>query len=137
MRALGLLLALVGLLGTSARSNAALHPGDAAIRAIQFVDEREGWAVGDDGVIWHSIDGGQTWERQYSGVRASFRALHFITPYTGWVVGRMEMPGGVSRGIVLVTTDGGLKWAPMSTDSLPGLNCVRFFDQRNGIAAGD
>jgi len=137
MRALVILLALVGFLGTSARTSAALHSGDAAIRAIQFVDEREGWAVGDDGVIWHSIDGGQGWERQYSGVRASLRALHFITPYTGWVVGRMEMPGGMSRGVVLVTTDGGLKWAPMSTDALPGLNCVRFFDQRNGIAAGD
>ena len=115
---------------------AASHPSDAAVRSIQFVDEREGWAVGDDGVIWHSIDGGQKWERQKSGVRASLRSVHFLTPYTGWVVGRMELAGGDSRGIVLVTTDGGLTWSIAST-SLPGLNYVHFFTQRNGIAAGD
>ena len=44
---------------------------DAPLRAIQFVDKNEGWSVGDDGVIWHSIDGGKNWERQKSGTRAS------------------------------------------------------------------
>ncbi len=116
---------------------AAHHPGDAAIRSVQFADEREGWACGDDGVIWHSIDGGQNWEQQASGVNASLRAIQFLTPYTGWAVGRVELPGGASRGVVLGTTDGGLKWSPIATQALPGLNCVKFFNQRNGIAAGD
>src|SRR5262245_27182121 len=31
---------------------------DAGLHAVQFVDHSEGWAVGDDGVIWHSMDGG-------------------------------------------------------------------------------
>ena len=113
------------------------YPADAPIRSIQFVDEREGWAVGDDGAIWHSIDGGLTWEPQTSGVRASLRGVHFLTPYTGWIVGRVELPGGNSRGIVLATTDGGLKWNLVSTNAVPGLNCVKFFSQRNGMAAGD
>ena len=43
------------------------HFGDAALRSIQFVDENEGWAAGDDGVMWHTIDGGKTWERQPTG----------------------------------------------------------------------
>jgi photosystem II stability/assembly factor-like uncharacterized protein len=116
---------------------AASHPGDAAVRAIQFVDEREGWAVGDDGVIWHSIDAGVSWERQSNGVNASLRAVHFITPYSGWVAGRLELPGGSSRGVVLATTDGGLKWVAVAESALPGLNCIRFFNARNGIAAGD
>ena len=115
---------------------AVTHPGDAAIRAVQFVDDREGWAVGDDGVIWHSIDGGRKWEEQASGVRASLRSVHFLTPYTGWIVGRIETPSG-SRGVVLSTTDGGLKWVYSATQPLPGLNTVRFFTQRNGVAAGD
>ena len=137
MRTLGISFILAVFLGLSARLEAATHTGDAAIRSIQFVDEREGWAVGDDGAIWHSIDGGQAWERQKSGVRASLRAVHFLTPYTGWVVGRSELPGGGSRGIVLVTTDAGLNWIPIASSAIPGLNCVRFFNQRNGIAAGD
>ena len=113
------------------------HYNDAAIRAIQFVDENEGWGVGDDGVIWHSIDGGKAWERQPSGTRASLRAVHFLTPYSGWAVGRIELPGGGSSGVVLATTDGGLKWRTISTNSVPGLNLVKFFGEKTGVAAGD
>src|SRR5262249_31572305 len=40
------------------------HFGDAALRTIQFADENEGWTAGDDGVVWHTIDGGKRWERQ-------------------------------------------------------------------------
>ena len=56
---------------------------DAGIHAIHFIDKSEGWAVGDDGVVWHSIDGGGNWERQKTGTRASLRGVHFQTPYTG------------------------------------------------------
>ena len=69
---------------------------DASLHAVQFVDAQEGWAVGDEGVIWHTIDAGQHWERQPSGVRASLRALHFLDGFTGWVAGREELPGGGS-----------------------------------------
>src|SRR5438132_611793 len=68
---------------------------DAALHAVQFIEEegqtREGWAVGDDGVVWHSTDGGKNWERQPTGTRASLRSLHFLTPLHGWVAGREEL----------------------------------------------
>ena len=87
------------------------HFDDAPIHAIQMVDRTEGWAVGAEGVIWHTIDGGQHWERQPSGVRGTLCGLHFVTPYTGWVVGREELPDGSgSSGIILVTRDGGKTW---------------------------
>src|SRR5579883_3309856 len=111
---------------------------DAALRAVQFVDREEGWAVGDVGVIWHTIDGGRTWERQPSGVRASLRGLHFLNPYTAWVVGREELPhGGGSTGVLLFTADGGLTWHSAGEYALPGLNAVRFLDNRTGYVAGD
>ncbi len=111
---------------------------DAALHAVQFVDREEGWAVGDAGVIWHTIDGGRTWERQPTGVRASLRGLHFLNPYTGWVVGREELPhGGGSTGVLLFTVDGGLKWRSAGEYALPGLNAVRFLDNRTGYVAGD
>jgi photosystem II stability/assembly factor-like uncharacterized protein len=111
---------------------------DAGLRAVQFVDASEGWAVGDEGVVWHTIDGGRNWERQPTGVRASLRSVHFLDPYTGWAVGREELPhNGGSVGVVLMTRDGGLKWERVGDNSLPGLNRVRFFDPRCGIAVGD
>jgi photosystem II stability/assembly factor-like uncharacterized protein/tetratricopeptide (TPR) repeat protein len=110
---------------------------DAALRTIQFADENEGWAAGDDGVIWHTINGGKSWERQPTGTRASIRGVHFLTPYSGWAVGRAELPGGRSTGVVLATADGGLQWSPASVNAVPGLNVVKFFGERHGIAAGD
>ena len=37
------------------------------LRAITFVDDQHGWAVGQLGLILHSNDGGRTWQRQRSG----------------------------------------------------------------------
>lgn len=110
---------------------------DACLRAVYFVDLSEGWAVGDDGVVWHSIDGGSTWERQATGTRASLRAVHFITPFVGWIVGREERPDGTSVGVVLATADGGIRWTRLAWNTLPGLHAVRFFDEKTGIVAGE
>ncbi len=133
MRAASLLLCLAA----SSFAADVPHFGDATLRAVQFVDENEGWAAGDDGVVWHTIDSGKTWERQSTGVRASLRSIQFITPYAGWIAGRIELPGGGSSGVVLGTTDGGLKWRVLSSNSVPGLNAIKFFGDRDGIAAGD
>jgi photosystem II stability/assembly factor-like uncharacterized protein len=111
---------------------------DAPLHAVQFVDAREGWAAGADGVIWHTIDAGKQWERQPTGTRATLRAVHFLNPYTGWAIGREELPhAGGSAGVVLFTDDGGLRWTRMPSPTLPGLNYVRFFDGGTGIVAGD
>lgn len=134
---LGVLLASTLLL---ARAGAAdfRHFDDAALRAVQFVDRNEGWAVGDEGVVWHTIDGGRTWERQPTGVRASLRSLHFLNPYTGWVVGREELPHGAgSVGVLLFTDDGGLKWRRGAVNALPGLNRVQFLNEKAGFVIGD
>jgi photosystem II stability/assembly factor-like uncharacterized protein len=111
---------------------------DAALRAVSFVDRDEGWAAGDDGAIWHTIDGGTTWEPQSSGVRASLRGICFLNPFTGWIVGREEMPNGAgSTGIILSTSDGGQKWTRQAQNVLPGLHAVKFFTDRLGIVAGE
>ena len=92
---------------------------DAALHAVQFVDANEGWAAGDDGVVWHTIDGGRNWERQPTGVRASLRAVHFLNPYTGWVAGREELPfAGGSSGVLLFTKDGGLRWQRVTLETV-------------------
>jgi len=109
---------------------------DAALHAVQFVDSQEGWAVGDDGVIWHTIDGGQSWERQASGTRASLRSVCFLDPFTGYVAGIDVLPDGRSSGVILYTSDGGLKWQKASVRELPGIFRIQFLDRRNGFVAG-
>src|SRR5262245_47539588 len=120
MRSLLLCLLLLPAIVVPAGAAHLRHPEDATLRAVQFVDEREGWAVGDEGVIWHTIDAGKNWERQSSGVRSSLQSLHFLNPYVGWIAGREELPGGGSVGVVLFTRDGGVSWRKLLPNSLPG-----------------
>jgi photosystem II stability/assembly factor-like uncharacterized protein len=130
-------LAVTAALVAPARANDLRNFEDAALHAVQFVDKQEGWAVGDEGVVWHTIDGGSSWERQPTAVRASLRSLHFLNPYTGWVAGREELPHGGSVGVLLFTQDGGLRWQRTGRDVLPGLNRVRFLDNKTGFITGD
>ena len=114
------------------------HVEDATLRSVHFIDAQEGWAVGDEGVILHTIDSGRHWERQTTGTHASLRSVHFLTPFVGWAVGRAELPYGMgSVGVVLFTRDGGLEWKQQLANTLPGLNQVRFADQRTGFLLGD
>jgi photosystem II stability/assembly factor-like uncharacterized protein len=138
MRPFVVALALGAVSGLAVRAGDLRNFEDAALHAVQFVDEREGWAVGDEGVIWHTVDGGQSWERQPTGIRASLRCVHFLNPYTGWIAGREERPYGQgSVGVLLFTRDGGLKWQRVAINFFPGLERVQFVDNRVGFAAGD
>ncbi|MCA9173268.1 MAG: tetratricopeptide repeat protein [Planctomycetales bacterium] len=48
----------------------ALRTGQALpLRAVHFVNPRQGWAVGDFGTILGTSDGGQTWSHQHEGGR--------------------------------------------------------------------
>src|SRR5436305_66781 len=104
-------LALFGLLALTpfSRSDDLRCHSDAALHAVHFMpDGLVGWAVGDEGAIWHTINAGRDWERQQTGVRASLRSIHFFNPMVGWVVGREELPlGAGSAGVLLYTNDGG------------------------------
>jgi photosystem II stability/assembly factor-like uncharacterized protein len=42
-------------------------PVSSDLTAVYFVDAREGWAAGHDGVILHTADGGDTWTLQLNG----------------------------------------------------------------------
>ena len=55
------------LLGADGRLDQAQVPVDLLLTAVNFVDGQNGWAVGHDGVILHSADGGRIWQKQLDG----------------------------------------------------------------------
>ncbi len=130
-------LIIIALAASAAQASDLRFFDDASLHDVQFYDKKEGWAVGDEGVILHTVDGGGTWERQKTGVRASLRSVHFLNPYLGWVAGREELANGATVGMLLFTRDGGLKWHRLLPNSLPGLNFVRFFGSKVGYVVGD
>ena len=111
---------------------------DATLYDVQFVGSKLGWTVGDHGVIWKTIDGGQTWKLQSSHVESQLRKSCFLTDRVGWIVGGETIPHvRIGRGIVLFTSDGGETWQQLARNQLPQLHYVKFFDLARGIAVGE
>jgi photosystem II stability/assembly factor-like uncharacterized protein len=75
---------------------------------VFFIDSQTGWAVGDNGVIINTTDGGTTWSSQASGTTKDMTAVFFIDANTGWAVG-YDLDN-----IILKTTDGGNVWADIT-----------------------
>ncbi|HEX6597057.1 MAG TPA: YCF48-related protein, partial [Acidimicrobiales bacterium] len=118
------------------------------LRDVQFVDASTGWAVGSDGIVLHTADGGTSWRRQQlppldsiSGLGpgpggTDLRAPHwddltsvsFPDARSGVVVG----PGGT----ILSTADGGTTWQWRGDRRFGGLNAVAFADRQHGQAVG-
>jgi photosystem II stability/assembly factor-like uncharacterized protein len=46
-------------------------PVSSDLTSVFFVDDTQGWAVGHDGVILHTSDGGDRWELQLNGLEAN------------------------------------------------------------------
>ena len=59
----------------------------ANLHGVHFADVDNGWAVGENGAILKTTDGGDNWTLQTSGVAASLRGVHFVDDDSGWAVG--------------------------------------------------
>ena len=77
MRSLLVALALSALPGLVAHAGELRHFEDAALYAIQFVDEQEGWAAGDEGSMYPFVTG-RGFELKAQLIRASIQAMEAI-----------------------------------------------------------
>ncbi|MFA4948485.1 MAG: YCF48-related protein, partial [Candidatus Krumholzibacteriia bacterium] len=69
------------------------------LNGVRFADANTGVAVGIDGTILRTTDGGVTWVRQDSGTTADLYAVHLMNTNTVVVAGE--------GGAILKTTTGG------------------------------
>ena len=118
-------------------------PGIAAGQSLQYAlqyvmldgiafaaDGRRGWAVGQDGMILATADGGEHWARQTSPTSEWLRDVAFAADgLHGWAVG-----GG---GTILATADGGKHWTRQTSPTSSFLDAVAFADGLHGWAVGD
>jgi photosystem II stability/assembly factor-like uncharacterized protein len=85
---------------------------------VYFLDAQTGWAVGSQGTLLHTTDGGATWKAQYSPTLDTIRAVHFFDRETGWLVCERHLAGAEGAGSYLYfTNDGGGEWIKIK---LPG-----------------
>ncbi len=69
---------------------------------VQFVDSQTGWAVGFEGIILKTHNGGSNWNSKNSGTTNILFSVHFIDAQTGWASG--------FGGVILKTLNGGNTW---------------------------
>ena len=86
-----------------------------------------GWAVGGNGLVIRSTDGGQTFTPS-SPATTTLNGVYFLDELEGWAVG--------NSGIAIHTTDGGDHWTQTTPGSL-ALNSVYFADANHGWMVGD
>ncbi len=105
-----------------------------SLNDVYFTDAQTGWAVGDNGVIVYTTDGGQTWAGQTSGTTERLKAVFFIDADKGWAV------GGSTKKTMLRTIDGGSTWEDISANNIPNavMLDVAFADANTGwVISGD
>lgn len=108
---------------------------DAHLYGVHFVDAKLGWAVGTDGVVLSSKDGGKTWngsDTKSITKDTFFTQVSFTTPNNGWLVG---------IGKVYYTGSGGNSWnvqhqLRVAGAKSPGILDLHFVNKTEGWAVG-
>ncbi len=79
-----------------------------SVTEIEFVDRLNGWAVGWDGYVAHSTNGGVSWTLQnLAGTQDVILGLHAVSATEVWLTGR-ELNSFAA--VVYHTTDAGQTW---------------------------
>ena len=95
---------------------------------IDFVNDENGWIVGDNGLILTTRDGGLTWRAQKSGTTNDLYNVDFRDKDEGYAVGK--------SGTILRTEDGGETWEKVTTNFPFTFLRVNFADDKNGWIVG-
>lgn len=99
------------------------------LMGVNFINSNSGWAVGYQGTIINTIDGGKTWKSQTSGTTKNLTKVFFTSMSNGTVIG--------NDGTILHTTNGGDTWTIQTSGTTQGLFGLHFFDANVGTAVGD
>jgi photosystem II stability/assembly factor-like uncharacterized protein len=105
---------------------------DIDFRSIVFPSRDTGYVVGgyefgSSGVIYKSIDAGETWLQQ-GIVNKDLNSTHFWNAYLGYAVGE--------DGTIIKTTNGGVIWYSQISSSDKELKAVQFLKSDIGFTSG-
>ena len=123
------------------------HP----LKAVAFVDDKNGFVVGEGGAIYRTAEGGvppveqegpvpctdytcedellSTWDPVESGTESALNDIAFADASHIWIVGE--------RGLVLRSTDGGVTWDTVDTGVDATLLSVAFASVDRGVVVGE
>ena len=104
-------LAQTGKTGTWARQKAGTMVW---LRSVFFLDQNRGWAVGGNGTILRTDDGGVTWQARPAFGNDVVRDVFFLDQQNGWLACEVNAyalkTNEDPRAYLMKTTDGGENW---------------------------
>ena len=127
----------------TARWKDAKSPVKSALRAVCFGDDKNVFAVGDEGTVIASKDAGKTWKKLNPSSKATLRGVHFTDAKNGWAVGdgdpdaprprgHVVMGRPMKSGTCLITKDGGKKWETVWVQTNFDLRSIWMADKKTG-----
>jgi photosystem II stability/assembly factor-like uncharacterized protein len=102
-------------------------PTSGGIKDIYFADTSNGWITALDDGIFHTSNGGYSWNQQYSSYAVNISGL---SDSELWVIGKKDT--------LLHTTNGGINWEKISLkifldlDSVASLTGIHFYNSSIG-----
>jgi len=79
---------------------------------IIFIDQNNGWIVGNGNQIVHTSDGGITWHEENISTVTDLNSIVFLNDSIGWVTGKLDFDG-----VILCTNNGGIDWYVQHSDN--------------------
>jgi len=113
------------------KSSEVFDASKANLTAVYFINRIQGWAVGENGMLITTRDGGQSWHAQASGTRERLKSIQMLGDgQRGWAVG--------SYGAVITTRDGGQSWQVQASGTREWLESIQMLgDGQRGWAVGN
>ena len=111
-------------------------PTRETLNRVFFSDSQTGWAVGENGTILHTKDGGTSWLIQNSTVSGNVADVFFLNDRLGWAIAWnvTSLPLG---SVLLKTINGGDLWSAENFKAANiFLRSVSYFDSLNGWMSG-
>ena len=97
------------------------------LMSVHFASSTNGWAVGENGTIISTTDGGNSWNAQLSGTTENLESVYFISSTNGWAVG---------VNTILNTTNGGNDWNTQLSGTFISYTSVYFTSSTTGWVVG-
>lgn len=107
-------------------------PSELASKSMIFAIRQYGgryFAVGIQGHILYSDDGGDSWTQAEVPVRSTLLDIHFPTPELGWAVGH--------EGVILHSADGGKTWVKQYDGIRYGIEGKAYYEERAAADPND
>lgn len=84
------------------------------LHSVYFLDAEKGWAVGGNGALLSTVDGGMTWRMMPRPTEDALRDVYFADAKNGWLVCERAVYQLTTqddpRTYLMSTTDGGESW---------------------------